>query len=122
MPSTIRVVVVLPFVPVIATEPNESRREILWRTPGANLRATTPGMVDPPPLPKARLASRAARAANTAAETRTLSKVVLTIGIIPARINTFAAKPSRSRFPKDGCSHQKYTIPSYAYYFYIKIC
>jgi hypothetical protein len=73
-----RVVVVFPLVPVIAADPRGSLREISVSTPGATLRATTPGTVDPPPLPSVLLASRAMRAAATAAKRRALSKGLLT--------------------------------------------
>src|SRR5215210_6428538 len=68
--ETILVVVVLPLVPVIATEPSRSRRESLVSTFGSTQRATTPGTLEPPPVFSALLANRAERAASIAADRR----------------------------------------------------
>jgi hypothetical protein len=64
----------LPLVPVIAADPSRSLAESFASTPGSTRRATTPGNVEPPPLLSVRLASRAARAAAIAAESRALSR------------------------------------------------
>jgi hypothetical protein len=73
-----RVVVVLPLVPVIAADPNRSRSDSFVSASGSTRRATTPGTVEPPPVRKVRLASRAARAARIAIERRALCRIVLT--------------------------------------------
>jgi hypothetical protein len=75
--ETIRVVVVLPFVPVMATDPRTNLRESFERISGSILRANTPGYVVPPPLFSVRLASCAARAARTAAESRGSSGLLM---------------------------------------------
>src|SRR5215210_639058 len=76
---TIRVVVVLPLVPVIAADPRARRRDSFVSTLRSTRLATTPGTVEPPPRRSVRLASRAARAATMAAERRTLSRIGLMI-------------------------------------------
>jgi hypothetical protein len=73
-----RVVVVLPLVPVIAADPKGSRAESFLRTCGSTRRATTPGTVEPPPVRSVRLASRAILAEAIAAKRRALSRVALT--------------------------------------------
>jgi hypothetical protein len=73
-----RVVVVLPLVPVIAADPSRSRLESFVSTSGSTRRATTPGAVEPPPLRSVRLANRAARPARIAAESRASSNTLLT--------------------------------------------
>jgi hypothetical protein len=82
--ETIRVVVVLPLVPVTAADPRGNHRESFVRTFGSILRATTPGTVEPPPVLSVRLASCADRAASIAAERRRSGKV-LTARIICTR-------------------------------------
>jgi hypothetical protein len=76
--ETMRVVVVLPLVPVIAAEPSRSRLESFVSTSGSTRRATTPGTVEPPPVRSVRLAILAARAARIAADRRALSRGLLT--------------------------------------------
>jgi hypothetical protein len=87
-------VVVLPLVPVIAADPRGSLRESFSSTSGSTRRATTPGTVDPPPLPSVLDASRAMRAAATAAKRRALSRGSLTkAGLYPAAQDPLRCNP-----------------------------
>ena len=102
-----RVVVVLPLVPVIAADPSGNRARELRRVPGGLSAAPRrPGTVEPPPVFRAS-GSRAcaARAATTAAERRALSRSAGPIGADYSRSATGPVqriwgaapdKPSRS--------------------------
>src|SRR3712207_9274428 len=105
----VRVVLVLPLVPVIATEPSRSRRESFVTTLGSTVRATTPGTVEPPPVRRVRLASLAARAARIAAERCALA------GSFPMRSEVpRVGKECRSRWPPYHLNKYSFPLPPLA--------